>query len=353
MALSRTIPAFLSVSVLLAATASARAQILEMREKNGKQIMCALSGLRGFGSYCGLDNDFYPYIMLATIVSVETISDNEFHLRLHPDEIFRGDPATEIDAVTNQGQCLPDLHPGDQWLAFLRRDKERGLVLAYENDSRILKGFEDELARLRHLARMTSAGLLSGNVYDVHPGESERWTPVANYQIVATDQSTLREHRVFTDKEGHFEFEPLPAGDYMVNSNTASGIYTADYGSVKIDPHGCMKLNIDLQPDGILSGRVLSPDGKPLTSQRVYIFSADHEDSGWSSESIDDDGAFTLRGVQPGRYLLGLGEVDGHGEPKIAVYFPGTLASSKAAVITLGYAEHRENLDIVIPAAPK
>lgn len=353
----RIVVEFVTVFLLFPFLPGCNAQIIEIREKGGKEITCATSGLQSFGSFCGLDNDFYSYIFLGTIHSVYPIANGEYRIHFHAEEIFRGEPATDIYAVTNQGQCLPDLRPGDQWLTFLEHDPKRGLVLEYGNDSRPRKGNEDELVRLRRLAKMTDAGLLIGDVNLPH-WDGDAWDgsgPVANYEITATRKDNHTEHYVFTDKDGHFEFDPLSAGDYVVGSNTAPGVYTADEGDVEVKPHGCMKLNINLSPDGIISGKVSTSDGKPAVLQRIFAMTVDEEDTGWTSETTDEHGAFTFRGVQPGRYLLGIGTQSdtGSSEPNIAVYFPSALSADGAVVITLGDAEHREGLDIVIPPARK
>ena len=351
------VTALASACLLLSFVPCCNAQIILMREKDGKQIACTISGLRGFGSSCGLDDEFYAYILLGTIFSVEPTANDEYRIHFHADEIFRGKPSTDIFAVTNQGQCLPDLRPGDQWLAFLRSDPERGLVLAYENDSRPLNGNQDELVRLRRLAKMTDSGVLLGDVNwsHWHPNSGNTNGPVANYEIIATRKDDRTVRHVFTDKKGHFEFEPLPAGDYVIDSKTAPGVYTADEGNVKVNPRGCMKLNIGLTADGILSGRVSTLDGKPVASRRVYALTVGGEDKGWMAQTTDEHGAFTFRGVNPGQYLLGIGTPNGteSSDPNISVYFPDALSLDRATVISLGNAEHLEGLKIVIPALPK
>ncbi len=339
--------------VMLFTAACVRAQILEVREKDGRQIMCGTSGLFGFGSFCGLDNDFYSYIFLGTVLSVEPGGNNESRIRFHVDERFRGDPPAEVAAVTNQGECMPDFHPGDRWLAYLRYEKARGQVIAYENDSKLLKGAEAELDRLRLLAKLDHAGLVSGDV-NMPPAEDQDWNksaPVAHYEVTLTSKSDGRTYRIFTDENGRFAFDPLPAGEYLMNAATRQGIWTADEGSIEIKPHGCMRYNVDLRPDGLIAGRVTARDGKPMKNLLVKAVPVGNDGvriSGWT----DNEGRFTLHGVWPGQYLVGFGGDPGSSADidKLEVAFPGVRAMDKAIAVELGNAEHRGGINIVMPA---
>jgi hypothetical protein len=336
--------------VFLLAAAFSRAQIVELRDKGGKQIACVTSGLRGFGSFCGLDNDFYWYIFLGTILSVEPAENDEFRLHVHVDEPFRGAPPADIEAVTNQGQCMPDLRPGDRWLVYLRHEKERGQVLAYENDSKPLNGAEPELDLLRQMAKLEHAGLVSG---EVNMPPHHTWgtsVPVANYQILLTRKSDSRTYRAFTDEKGHFNFGPLPAGDYVMDATTRQGLWTGDEGPLEVKPHGCMRYNIDLRPNGLITGRVTTHALEPIVNilvKAVPIGGNGVENSDWT----DQHGRFTLRGVWPGQYLVGFGGDPGSSADldKLEVAFPGVRLIDKAIPVDVGNAECRSGINIVVP----
>lgn len=107
------------------------AQIMEERQFRGKTITCMLSGLQGWGRPCGTDGN-YAYILVGSVLSATEISETEKRLVLAPEEVFLGDPASQLTVITNQGACLPEILPRDQWLFYLfRSDTTKDLLLSY------------------------------------------------------------------------------------------------------------------------------------------------------------------------------------------------------------------------------
>jgi hypothetical protein len=148
----------IAIIVLLGAIRAmphASGQIVEDREYHGKKIMCVLSGLQGWGSPCGTDGN-YAYIFLGSVISATQISDTEKRLQVAPQEIFLGDSASELTVTTNQGACLPEILPGDQWLFYLwRDDKTKDLLLGYGSPSKPIADAQPAITALRRLAAMT------------------------------------------------------------------------------------------------------------------------------------------------------------------------------------------------------
>src|ERR1700704_5995522 len=108
-----------AMSVPMALRASA--QMVELREYRGKEIACARSGLMGFAMPCGADGG-YKYVFIGSVLSASEISDREKRLLLVPEEVFSGIVPPELTVTTNQGDCLPDIQPGDRWLFYLQSD---------------------------------------------------------------------------------------------------------------------------------------------------------------------------------------------------------------------------------------
>jgi len=101
------IPAFLVTAL--------SGQTIEIREHLGKEIACVLDGLRGFGRLCGTGGG-YTYVVIGSVLSTVDISDTEKRLQITPEEVFLGNSVSELTVLTNQGACLPDIQPGDEWL---------------------------------------------------------------------------------------------------------------------------------------------------------------------------------------------------------------------------------------------
>ena len=157
------LPVVLLVTTLLSGVSPVSGQIIEDREYHGKRIMCVLSGLRGWGSTCGID-DNYAYIFLGSVNSATEISDTEKRLRLVPHEMFLGNAASQLTVTTNQGACLPEIAPGDEWLFYLQREeKTHALVLAYGGPSKPIVDAQQDIATLRRLSAMVDLGPHTGH----------------------------------------------------------------------------------------------------------------------------------------------------------------------------------------------
>src|SRR5689334_3704395 len=96
--------AFLYAVACVCIIAPVSAQMVEVREYHSRKVQCVHSGiLPTNGTVCGTQP--YARVFTGTVESAFDIGDTDKLLKLAPDEVFLGDPATEVMAVTNQA-CL-------------------------------------------------------------------------------------------------------------------------------------------------------------------------------------------------------------------------------------------------------
>jgi hypothetical protein len=344
-------------AVLIYVIASASAQITEIREYRGSLISCSLSGLRLWGSPCGTDGG-YAYIFVGSVLSTTDISDTEKHLSLEPQEMFLGDAVTRLAATTNQGACLPEIVPGDKWLFYLKRDdKTHELVLDYGSPSGPVTRSQPVIGMLRRLTSMTDSGIILGSlereVEHVDP-DGAKWSdsvPVPNHKVIAKRLSDGAEYSARSDSAGDFQLAPLPSGSYHLSTNTAQGLW-AEEDAATVHARGCTRFQFELHADGVISGQVRSADGEPFDIHPwVEVQSEDGEH--FESFYTDELGNFEARGLEPGRYVVGIGmraESDSS-EWRSRVYYPGVRTKEEAAVVELRKAEKRTNIDFPVSIA--
>jgi hypothetical protein len=340
--------------ILLSTVPCSTAQIDEERDYHGEKIMCMLSGLRGWGEDCGIDGD-YAYIFRGTVFFVTDTSDAEEELELAPIEIFRGDPVSQLTVITNQGHCLPEILPGDEWLFYLwRDDKSNQLVLSYGGGSAPVSDAAFALSELRRLAVMTDTGIIRGELNQPIEREEDGfkfwdYVPVPNHQVVAT-RSDGTIFSAISDSQGRYAFEPLPSASYYLSANTEPGLW-AEEGPAKVEPRSCRSFQLEMHTDGQISGRVRSADGRPF---KIHPWVEIQTEDGNRTQSFDTDehGYFYARGLEPGRYRVSVGDVEPNApDPGARVYYPGVRSKEQATVIDLGKAEKRANIDFQLPAA--
>jgi hypothetical protein len=339
------------------------AQAPELSEHHGKRVCPLRFGPGAFSIFgptqiCGTQG--YARVFTGTVVSVVAISDTEERIELIPDEVFLGDPISKVTATVNQS-CLPgnqsEIQSGDTWLFYLRSDPYSGtedLELPYYSPSKPLSQAQDDVATLRHLARLTGhQSIISGNVERLGETYDKSPTPVPDHKIIA--KGLFGEYVAFTNDNGHFEFE-LPPDTYDLAADTQRGLREAE----TIEPRrgtylangACLKTDLTLLTDGKLAGRVTTADGKPASFVKVAIIPVSPVRPQFTVVT-NKQGRFEVGGRQPGRYLVGIGLLAPYAsaEWRSRIYYPGVHNRTEARVIKLGEGEWRTNINFKLPTS--
>lgn len=334
-------------STLIISPASAQ---LEGHDYHGKQIFCYIRGREGS---CGV-GDGYEDVFIGTVVSVASSGNREKRLRLMPEEVFAGTAAGPVTVTTDQGRCFGDFHAGDRWLFYLQREtKTNSLLLKYNSPARPIADAQAQIDTLRRLAQMNDSGIIMGQVTEpIWKGNKwETSIPLSDHKIIAKQGVNGREYAAFTDNDGHYEFEPLPTGEYQVSANTTEGLWSED-GNAHVSTRSCSLMGFSLEPDGSISGRVMAANGKPAKYVQVAVVPVSAGSLQFTSGFSDELGRFEVKALHPGRYLVGVGIQPGagnkNGQP---VYYPGVRDRNLAVVVELGSAEKRADLDFQLPTS--
>jgi hypothetical protein len=340
----------LLASIPLWITPAVSAQMVELRDYHGKQISCVKSGLQSFEMPCGIET-WYEDIFVGSVLSVRETEGSERTLEITPEEVFYGNPSNALTVTTNQGDCFGDITPGDRWLFYLQRDDEtKQLVFAYESPSGSVADREKTILLLRRLTTMTNSGVIRG--YVARPVRradlGEKWTYPPDHKVVAKQVPDGKEYVALTDPEGDYEFEPLPAGSYDLSANTTQGLW-AEEGRVDVEPHGCSSVGFELHADGSISGRVTTASGQP--AKYAFVEVAPLDGPRWAFAAADEQGYFEVKGLEAGRYFVGIEIQDNKGDlrPRAKAYYPGVRDKDLAVVITVGPAEKRTHIDFRVP----
>jgi hypothetical protein len=312
---------------------------------------CAVSGLKGMGSDCGTRDD--EMVFTADILSIAPASNDEFRLTLRPKTIFKGTPTLGMEILTAQRQCLPAMKNGDSWLFSLYRDKQsKELIVNYGTRSGPEADESEQISSLRKLAGLDAAGVVKGRAYlEIEASDGLRYHPSANHTIVVTRAEDGREFKALTNHKGEFEFDPLPAGKYVLDPNTKPGIWTMWSGKFDVEAHGCTYFDLDFHVDGEISGRLVFPAGVDPSTWEVEVTPADDPGSVPSSAWTDDAGRFVLHGLKAERYILVFKKTNMRIGPNLRVdlFAPGTPNRLNAQVIELGKATRIDGIELVVP----
>jgi hypothetical protein len=249
----------LVLSLLGSATPRATAQLTIIYEQpDGDWYSCSVSSLKGMGKDCGTEYD--EMVFTATILSVRPAADGELRLTLGPETVFKGAPTVGMEILTEQRRCLPEMNTGDHWLFSLYRDREsKELLVNYGSRSGPVDAMADRLAFLHKLGTLNDTGIVRGRAHwkrESADGSQEE-VPRSDHEIVLTRTETGEKLKTLTDKNGNFQFEPLPAGEYDLDPNTEHGLWTMWSGTIKVKRQACTEFDLDFHVDGQNSGRLI------------------------------------------------------------------------------------------------
>ncbi len=204
--------------------------------------------------------------------------------------------------------------------------------------------------------------VLSGTVVNSVTGEA-----ISRALVRASGQAG---RTAFTDSEGHFQFEGLPAGQITLTVQKPGYVSEQEGGGpsltrILIGPStGAQSLK--LQPMSAISGRVTDVSGQPIERIAVRLISRNLRDGRkiWEPRGMietDEDGHFRFANLMPAAYYLSVGPAQSHdrilpeGEKSTTgfphLYYPGVPDLGSAAPIQLA-AGQQWQADFSLAAVP-
>lgn len=157
-------------------------------------------------------------------------------------------------------------------------------------------------------------GVIAGRVVDAASGD-----PVRKATVTVTWQGTPRAWATTqTDGSGRFSVEGLPAGKYDLRANK-QGLGSAIYGANSVrelgdlitlgDGENRSDLLLKFLRPASISGRVVEPDGDPVTGVMVTLMRSSHNLGervlvNYQQTNTNDRGEYKFTPVDPGEYYL-------------------------------------------------
>jgi len=146
-----------------------------------------------------------------------------------------------------------------------------------------------------------------------------------------------------TDDAGHVKIVGLTPGKYTVAGTVPVGHTAPDPQQVTVIDRGCAEVEFHSWWDGRIRGHVQDFDGRPIAG--VYVSIADASEQGHArirrlnSAITDKYGAYEIKTVQPGTYLVMVDDRDPHIHATNAIaFYPDATVSNNAKELAIGQA---------------
>jgi hypothetical protein len=204
--------------------------------------------------------------------------------------------------------------------------------------------------------------VLSGTVVNSVTGE-----PIPR-ALVRTNGLAAR--TTFSDGEGHFQFEDMPAGQVTLTAQKPG--YSSEQDDTGYSVHSVQvgattgSQTVKLQPQGAIWGRITDVSGQPIEHIAVRLSSRALREGrkSWEQRGMtetDEDGRFRFPNLMPATYYLAVGPAESEGQilpggakPTTGfphLYYPGVADLGSAAPIQLAAGQQAE-ADLSLSAVP-
>jgi hypothetical protein len=294
-------------------------------------------------------------------------------VRFTVEQSFKGVNGNEIEVIAGNEECdFVPFEKGERYLLYLNRSSLEGLSADICSRSTHLSGADEDLKFLSSLTSKTCGARLYGSVGyfgKEYMKDSLGLCPERRVNIgVPGITITAKDSRgqiltAVTNREGAYEFTGvLPDVEYTVSAELPGYFQKTEYSErysvqkiLQIGACGCGRVDFPAFYDSSISGRVTSTGGKPVAYARIAMVRADEKVSGINTlarfDTADKDGRFTLKGLPPGNYVLGVNITvapDGD-SPYRPTWYPEAATHPAAAIIEVGPGQKLSGYDLIIP----
>jgi hypothetical protein len=174
--------------------------------------------------------------------------------------------------------------------------------------------------------------------------------------------------KIRTENDGRYRVTGLPQGSYLVNA--LSNAYVRSKNSVDFDTFKFITLDdgesragvdITLIRGGVITGRVVDAEGRPLIASSMNLQSVDEdgkltgdfESTDWLMMRTDDRGVYRIYGLPAGRYIISAGGdgAPGHAKRKYPeTFYSDATDRSEAKIIEVKEGVEAAGIDIRLGA---
>jgi Carboxypeptidase regulatory-like domain len=197
--------------------------------------------------------------------------------------------------------------------------------------------------------------------------------PLPNTIVSLTIQKTspIREGvSTKTDEDGNYKFSEVKAGRYEISVRAFAYVMPNNnqfYRTPVIISEGEVidKQDFQLKPGGVITGKILNAEGRPLIRERVQIrlksennqFISYFNSNGYPDMlNTDDRGIYRVFGIPPGKYIVSIGQELKSGSYSFGMgaaqtpltYYPSVTDEKNAEAVEVSEGTEATNIDITI-----
>jgi hypothetical protein len=287
-------------------------------------------------------------VFLGEATTGESLPDGSTRTRFLVKEAFKGVSEREVIVVSQPVLGLPAVHfrPGEEYLVFAGTDATRQLVVSNCGQTLPSSLAVGDLRFLRTQGMPNAPKtLLYGSVYQWNG--DEHVTNLRDTEIQAS--GSPGSFQTITDSDGYFEFRNLPPGSYKVEPVLPDTLARFPE-EVKLEAGGCKAASLMTQWNGRISGRATLWNGTAIADANINLMDQARDRGEGAVGRTDEQGNYKFESLQPGRYVVGLLDLDGPSDdfPFPPLFYPNATEPSLADVLELGEGQKLDHVDFIV-----
>jgi hypothetical protein len=285
----------------------------------------------------------------------------EAKLRVHLaiQEAFRGTQSREVDIITPATDCGIAFQSGQDYLVFANKGEGSGILNTHAcSGTNLVSKSEQALEHLRAVAKGESRsgvyGFVTADPSDIVP-PIRASKPVANVPIQLSFGSASR--LAFTDAEGKYEFDLLPAGRCQILAELSNVPDRQRSFDIDVPAGACLMQPFHSVPAGRISGRLVDSDNRPVAGVFVEIeaIPPTPQPHPLLKMPTDAQGRFVHEWLEAGKYVLGINLASSGRDfldnprryPRI--YYPGVTNRGDTRPVELEGGQNIDDLQFLLP----
>jgi hypothetical protein len=316
---------------------------------------CAIGGVAEGSSvvFSGIVNEILPIKVKSSDGRYEY---EQWLVKFGVAETFKGTAVQTIEVETGRGggDCGYNFQVGVSYLVYTYKTQAGNLATGICSRTRELAKATDDLEYFRGLTNKKPVGSLFGVVHESrsYKDGQVREPPrlLTGVRVTIDGPSGILES--LTNDDGKYSFDDLKPGEYILKFYPPAEVsFGRTEQKLKILPKACSVYHASFSKRTSVSGRLSDHEGNSPGKIGVVMVPVEEIASKLPRDvrfiETDENGAFTVIHLAPGRYYLGfrIDRISGRDTLYPPIFYPGTEKVSEATEIVVTEGTVIENLN--------
>jgi hypothetical protein len=258
-----------------------------------------------------------------------------------------------VETGLGGGDCGYGFRRGVDYIVYASRNANGAYYTGICSPTRRVPDAAEDLKYFHQLADASPLGEIRAMAFD--PQRSRGVLELLGAQLTI-DGPGGRQFGV-TRADGRYTFDALAPGEYTLSASLENYTVAGQLRPLKVPAKGCALVIVPLMLDRNVSGRILTPDGRPASGVMVEAVPTRpryENDLPMAADSFttDADGRYRLRNLSTGDYYLGisLSRSPTKACPYTRWFYPGTENPALAGIVHVSDRPGSQSFDLTLPA---